>query len=110
MYTIKQKQLEIYETEEGKMPFIDWLESLKDKTIRYRIKERLDRVSLGNLGDYKPIKKGVSELRLNFGSGYRIYDAEEGDKIILLLCGGNKSTQSSDIKKAIAYWENYLSR
>jgi putative addiction module killer protein len=110
MRVIKQKQLEIYETEEGKQPFVEWLESLSDKTARYRIKERLDRVALGNLGDYKLIKKGVAELRLSFGPGYRIYYAEDSDKIILLLCGGNKSTQSSDIKKAVAYWEDYLSR
>lgn len=110
MNVIQQKQIEIYETAEGKQPFIDWLESVKDKWIRYRIKERLDRVALGNLGDYKAIKQGVSELRFTFGAGYRVYYAEEGNRIILLLCGGDKSSQKQDIQKAIAYWQDYLSR
>ncbi len=110
MNVIKQKQLEIYETDDGKQPFVDWLESLKDKSVRYRIKERLDRVALGNLGDYKAIEKGIFELRFAFSSGYRVYYAEEGSKIILLLCGGDKSSQKQDIKKAIAYWQDYLSR
>lgn len=71
---------------------------------------RLDRVALGNLGDHKFIGDGVFELRMDFGGGCRIYYANESDKIILLLCDGNKSTQKKDVKKAIAYWQNYLSR
>jgi putative addiction module killer protein len=109
MQPIKQKQLDIYVTQEGKKPFIDWLDSL-DKIIRYRIKERLDRVSLGNLGDYKFIQDGIFELRVNCGAGYRIYYGNDGDKIVLLLCGGDKSTQKKDIKKALMYWQDYLSR
>jgi len=73
MNYILKKQLKVYVTEDGRKPFIEWLESLEDKTIRYRIKERLDRVALGNLGDHKFISDGVYELRLVFGSGYRIY-------------------------------------
>ena len=96
-----QKELAIYVTPTGKQPFIDWLESLKDKTIRYRIKERLDRVSLGNLGDHKSVGIGVYELRLKFGSGYRIYYGEDGDSIILLLSGVDKAQQ---------YWQDYLRR
>lgn len=106
----KIKKLEIYATNSGKKPFIDWIESLKDKTVRYRLKERLDRVSLGNMGDYKYLECGVSEFRFDFGSGYRIYFAEEGKTIILLLSGGDKSTQKKDIKKAIAYWKDYQAR
>ena len=109
MNYILKKQLKVYVTEDGRKPFIEWLESLEDKTIRYRIKERLDRVALGNLGDHKFISDGVYELRLVFGSGYRIYYGNEGKEIILLLCGGDKSSQKKDIKKAIAYLENYLS-
>lgn len=104
------RKLEVYETCDGKRPFIDWLESLKDKKVRYRVKERLDRVALGNLGDHKSLEQGVSELRLAFGSGYRIYYAEEGEQIILLLCGGDKSGQSRDIRKAITYWQDYSAR
>lgn len=110
MKATEQKQLEIYVAKDGKKPFIKWLESLKDRNIRYRIKERLDRVALGNLGDYKFIGDGVSELRFKFSSGYRVYYAEEGNKIILLLCGGDKSSQQKDIKNAIAYWQDYLAR
>lgn len=104
------KEIKLYTNKKGQQPFILWLESFKDKVGRYRIKERLDRISLGNMGDYKFLSDGVSEFRLDFGSGYRIYFAEEGSNIILLLCAGNKGTQKKDIKKAIAYWNDYLSR
>jgi len=100
MEIIRQKQLEIYITKDGKKPFINWLESLKDKQVRYRIKERLDRVALGNLGDHKSVGDSIFELRVNFGPGYRIY---YGNEEILLLCGGNRSTQKKDVKKAIYY-------
>jgi putative addiction module killer protein len=103
-------QLEIYLTAIGDAPFIKWLESLKDKTVRYRIKERLDRVSLGNLGDYKSVAEGVFELRCAFGAGYRIYFGQANKKVILLLCAGDKSTQRKDIKKAVSYWKDYLAR
>ena len=106
----KKREVEIYVTQKGRKPFIEWLESLKDKTARYRIKERLDRVSLGNLGDYKAIGEGVFELRFTFGAGYRIYFGQDADSIILLLSGGNKSSQKQDIKKALYYWNDYLSR
>lgn len=109
MRVVLEKQLEIYAADNGEKPFIEWLESL-DKSIRYRVKERLDRAALGNLGDHKSISNGVYELRLAFGSGYRIYYGNENNAIILLLCGGDKSTQKKDIKKAIAYLKNYLSR
>jgi putative addiction module killer protein len=106
----RKKEIDIYVTSDGKQPFIEWLESLKDKAIRSRIKERLDRVALGNLGDHKSVGKGIAELRLQFGSGYRIYFGEDKGSIILLLCGGDKATQSKDIKKAQKYWEDYLMR
>lgn len=101
--------IKLYVTPEGKIPVIHWLESL-DKQVRYRIKERLDRVRLGNLGDHRFLVNGVSELRLSFGAGYRIYYATEDNNIILLLCGGDKSSQPKDITKAIFYWQDYLTR
>jgi putative addiction module killer protein len=107
MLIVLRKCLEIYVTECGKAPFIVWLESL-DKRIRYRVKERLNRLALGNFGDHKYIANGVSELRLPFGSGYRIYYGEKEGAVILLLCGGDKSTQNHDIKKATKYLEDYL--
>jgi putative addiction module killer protein len=102
-----KKQIEIYVESNGQSPFINWLENL-DPPVRFRVKERLDRIALGNLGDYKQINKDIFELRLTFGSGYRIYFYKEGNKIILLLSGGNKSTQKKDIKKAISYLNDYL--
>lgn len=109
MIIIKNKQLEIYITQENKKPFVEWLESL-DKEYRYRVKERLDRVALGNFGDWKSLDEGINELRLNFGSGYRIYFGQEKNSIILLLCGGNKASQKKDIKKARQYWKDFLAR
>jgi len=87
------------------------LESLKNKDIKHRVQERLDRIALGNLGDHKPITNshGVSELRLSFGAGYRIYYGKKNNKVIILLCAGSKSTQKKDIKKAIGYWLDYIS-
>jgi putative addiction module killer protein len=110
MHPTHEIEIEIYTTETGELPFTEWLESLKDKTARYRIKVRLDRVSLGNLGDYKPVERGVSELRLKFGPGYRIYFGYADKTVVLLLCGGDKSSQEKDIKRAIYYWEDYLAR
>ena len=113
-YTVSielKNNIVIYVTSEGDAPFIEWLESL-DKSIRARIKERLDRVALGNMGDCEAIigGKGIWELKFSFGSGYRIYYARDTDKLVLLLSGGNKSTQAKDIKKAIRYWADYLER
>ena len=110
MQVSKENQLKIYVTKNGKKPFVNWLESLKNKVDRYRIKERLDRVVLGNLGDHKPVGEGIYELRLQFSSGYRVYFGRDGDKVILLLSGGDKSTQRKDIKKASDYWQDYLAR
>ena len=104
-----KNHIKVYTNSQGKAPFIIWLTSL-DKTVRYRVKERLDRVALGNLGDYKSLVEGVCELRLKFGPGYRIYYAKDDGDIILLLCGGDKSSQKSDLKEAIAHWRDYLAR
>jgi len=104
-----KNQLEIYVSPNGEKPFIHWLESLDNKT-RYRIKERLDRVALGNLGDFKSIGNKIFELRLQFGSGYRIYFGKKENILILLLCAGDKKSQKADIKKAKRYWLDYLNR
>ncbi|SRR3989339_957217 len=103
-------ELEIYVTGNNKKPFIDWLEGIQDKQTRFRIKERLDRVALGYFGDCKLLNARLGEIRLFFGSGYRIYFGIINKKVILLLCAGNKATQKKDIKKAMKYWEDYLSR
>lgn len=102
--------IEVYVTRDGKLPFSEWLASLKDVQARAKIRIRLDRVSLGNLGDCKSVGSGVLELRINYGPGYRVYLGQEGKKVIVLLIGGNKSTQHKDILRAQSFWLDYRSR
>lgn len=80
--------------------FDRWLQKLGDRTAAARVLIRIDRLSTGNPGDVKPVGHGISELRINYGPGYRIYYLHEGERLILLLCGGNKSTQQADILTA----------
>ena len=101
-----EKDILIYKTREGKEPFIDWLFSLRDKIIRHRVETRIDTVRHGNYGDHKRFH-GIIELRLDFGKGYRIYCGEEGNKLIILLIGGDKASQDKDIKEALEYWRDY---
>ena len=103
------KRIIIYKIDSGKEPYTKWLESL-DLKIQTKIIARLERVEVGFYGDYKKLKDGVNELRFITHAGYRIYFAEDSDKKIVLLNGGNKSTQAKDIKKAIEYWKNYKER
>jgi putative addiction module killer protein len=80
--------------------FKTWLRSLKDRRAKARIEVRIKRISLGNFGDVEPVGNGVSELRIDYGAGYRVYFVKRGNIIVILLCGGDKSTQSKDIRKA----------
>ena len=82
--------------------YSSWFEKLRDKAAKVRIDIRIRRLSLGNPGDVKPVGEGVSELRVNFGPGYRIYYAQRGDEFVVLLAGGDKSTQDQDICEAKA--------
>lgn len=102
------KTVLIYQDENGVEPFTKWLHGLKDGTARRRILMRLRRLEQGNYGDCKPVGEGVSELRLFFGSGYRIYFGEHEKTIVIILNGGNKASQKSDIKLAKSYWKEYL--
>jgi putative addiction module killer protein len=104
------RELEIYLTEEGRAPFTEWFDSLRDIRGRVKIRTRLDRVQLGNFGDGASVGEGVNELRINFGPGYRVYYGQAGPKIVLLLCGGDKSTQPQDILQATRYWKDYKKR
>jgi putative addiction module killer protein len=81
--------------------FEAWFESLRDRRALARINARIRRLSLGNPGDVKPVGSGVSELRIDYGSGYRVYFIQRGDFLAVLLCGGDKRTQDADIKRAI---------
>ena len=96
----------VYKSEDRREPFTDWLYSLKDKVTQKRILVRLKRIAQGNYGDYKRFS-GIMELRFDFGKGYRIYCGEDGRTLVILLIGGDKSTQEKDIKKALSYWEDY---
>lgn len=86
--------------------FDDWFDALKDKVGKAKIKARIDRAELGNFGDSKPVGNGVSEMRIHFGPGYRVYFFQRGLEIVILLAGGDKSTQSKDIKTALDLAEN----
>ena len=100
--------VKIYRNKRGGEPFTEWLESIKDRVTQARIRQRLRRIEFGNLGDHRSVGEGVFELRLHFGPGYRVYYGQIGDKIILLLVGGEKDTQQRDIKQAKAYWHEYI--
>jgi putative addiction module killer protein len=107
---LRPRKLLLYQTEGGDSPFEDWLNSLKDHKARAIIRTRLDRVSLGMLGDHHDVGDGVWELRVDFGPGYRVYYGEWKGFTILLLSGGTKRGQSRDIRLAKKYFENFRSR
>jgi putative addiction module killer protein len=95
-----------FESEEGEKPFYDFFRGLKDTKTKARIISRLNRLESGNFGDLKKLKR-IYELRLFFGPGYRIYFGIEDDKLIVLLTGGDKSSQKKDIINAQRYWDEY---
>ena len=104
------KRLEYYTTLTGKCPYIDWFEKLTP-VYQAKILTRLDRLAEGNKGDWKPLQNSeLSELRLHFGSGYRIYFKELDNVIILIIAGSDKSNQEKTIKKANKYFEDYILR
>ena len=81
---------------------VNWLLELRDLRARARIQVRIDRLDLGNTGDAKPVGEGVSEMRIDYGPGYRVYFVRRGAELIILLAGGDKSSQSKDIRKALS--------
>lgn len=93
-------------TNDGRSPVRDWLRGL-DAVARARIQARILRFESGNLGDHKSVGEGVWEARVMFGPGYRVYFARDGDRIVLLLLGGDKGTQNSDIRQAQGFWKEY---
>ena len=100
-------QIEYYQDADGKVPFRDWLDGLRDVAAVARIRIRLNRVRLGNFGVTRALGDGVSELKMDIGPGYRIYYAMSGKTVVLLLVGGDKSTQRKDIAAAKRYWKVY---
>ncbi|MGH8317594.1 MAG: type II toxin-antitoxin system RelE/ParE family toxin [Steroidobacteraceae bacterium] len=99
-----------YQKVNGNAPVSEWLAGLRDAEARSRIVSRLDRLKVGLLGDWKSVGEGVCELRIDYGPGYRVYYAQDGKTLILLLCGGDKRTQAKDIKQAHEHWKDYKAR
>ena len=89
--------------------FDTWLRSLRDRQARARIQARITRLALGNAGDAKPVGAGISEMRIDYGPGYRVYYAHMGPVIVVLLCGGDKRTQQADILRARRVAESWKS-
>jgi putative addiction module killer protein len=107
---VQPREIQQYRIADGKIPFSEWLESLRDFKGKAKIVKRLERVSDGNLGDVRSLGEGVWEFRIDYGPGYRVYFGQVEAIIVLLLCGGDKSTQDTDIRTAKKYWEEYRSR
>jgi len=101
------REIKNYQTADGKAPFEEWLDNLRDIKARAKIRNRLKRVEAGNLGNYRSVGEGVCELKIDYGAGYRVYFGQIGTIIILILCGGDKSTQQQDIQTAKEYWQDY---
>ena len=107
MREVHPREIQIYRLPSGRRPFTEWLESIRDTSTQDRIQARVNRLRFGNLGNSKSVGSGVLELRLDFAAGYRIYFGQVGRTIVLLLCGGDKSSQARDIERAKTYWLEY---
>ncbi len=106
-YISHAPEIRKYTDESGIVPFDRWINKLRNVRVKVRILNRIDRLSLGLEGDWKSVGSGVRELRIPEGKGYRVYYAWHGEAIIILLCGGDKSSQNEDISKAKEYWRSY---
>ena len=101
------KEVVVFRAHDGQVPFEAWLDDLNDKKAVARILARLARVRQGNPGDCKSVGEGVSELRVDYGPGYRVYFGQKGRTLVVLLCGGDKRTQPRDIRLAKQYWREF---
>ena len=99
-----------YRTADGREPFAEWLDRLRDGQARARILARIDRMQTGLRGDWQPVGSGVFELRVDHGPGCRVYCGRDGAALVLLLCGGDKRTQQRDIEVAHGSWQDYQAR
>jgi putative addiction module killer protein len=100
-------EIRTFQTKDDKVPFDEWLMGIKDRQTRARIETRIDRLSLGNFGQCSSAREGVSELKIDFGPGYRVYFGRDGDTLVILLGGGKKDSQDADMKLARQYWREY---
>jgi putative addiction module killer protein len=107
---VQPRQTVIYQAKNGQQPYVDWLDNLTDAKVKAAIFARIARLRLGLFGDSHTVGDEVSELRIHIGPGYRIYYSEINNQIVILLCGGDKSSQKKDIKTAKQYLEDYRRR
>ncbi|MDX3929427.1 MAG: type II toxin-antitoxin system RelE/ParE family toxin [Shinella sp.] len=109
---MKRYEIEVYETEDGKVPFQDWLDGIKNQEVKTQVVARIRRASLGNFGDWKALTgaAGICEMRIHSGQGFRIFYIVVGQIIILLLAGSTKKEQDKTIAKAKNYLEDYNRR
>lgn len=103
-------EIVVYQTIEGIAPFEGWLLKLRDRLAKVHVLRRIQRATLGNFGDQRGLGDGLSELRINHGPGYRVYYTQDGNTIVLLLCAGDKHTQTADIQRAREYRADYERR
>jgi|SRR5580698_9623125 putative addiction module killer protein len=103
-------EIRSYVTRNGRDVYDDWFSNLSDARARAKITARINRLALGNFGDCKRLRQGLCELRIDWGPGYRVYYTLLGNVCVLLLCGGDKRKQASDIERALAYLEEYKER
>ena len=107
MRSTHPRELQFYKALNGREPFTEWFKTLRDKRAQSNIRSRFIYLEQGNFGDYRSVGGGVFELRIHVGAGYRVYFAEVDNTIVLLLCGGDKSSQTQDIQRAKTYWREY---
>ena len=104
-------QIEHYLTADGQKDlYIDWLRHLRDNQAKVAVIRRVARIEQGNFSDHKFCRDGVWELRVDVGPGYRVYYALSGQRLVLLLCGGDKRSQDTDIRRAVDYWQDWQRR
>jgi putative addiction module killer protein len=99
-----------YQAEDATEPFTEWLNNLRDRQAQARLRVRLRRLEVENFGDCDPVGEGVFELREHIGAGYRVYFGRHGRQVVILLCGGDKKSQTADIKRAKRYWVDWKRR
>lgn len=103
-------RIEYFTTADGRSILREWLDNLPDAQAAARVVARITRLGVGAFGDCKPLQRGIWELRIDHGPGYRLYYAKIGGAVVLLLCGGDKRRQRADIERAVAYLEDYKRR
>ena len=107
---VQRRSLRNYTTIEGREPFREWIRQLRDKKAQVNITQRIERLRQGNPGDSKRLNKDLSELRIHYGPGYRVYYTILRDTFVILLCGGSKRTQQKDITRAQNYCNDFWKR